>query len=129
MAGVVGAVSTWLNGPTGVKTVHFWGPVANSGLVVAAVMDMSKPPEMISGRMTGVLFFYSMLFSRFAIMVQPRNYLLFACHATNVAVQGYQLSRVLLWDGVKEGDKAEGGEKGAGGAAAAAPPAEEKKLA
>ena len=36
---------------------------------------------------------YSALFMRFAWRVQPRNYLLFSCHASNEAVQLYQLSR------------------------------------
>ena len=31
---------------------HFWGPVANWGLPVAALADMKKSPEIISGRMT-----------------------------------------------------------------------------
>ncbi|KAF2314184.1 hypothetical protein GH714_023928 [Hevea brasiliensis] len=55
--------------------------------------DMKKPPEMISGNMTGVMCVYSALFMRFAWMVQPRNYLLLACHASNETVQLYQLSR------------------------------------
>ncbi|KAL3748051.1 hypothetical protein ACJRO7_009298 [Eucalyptus globulus] len=36
---------------------------------------------------------YSALFMRFAWMVQPRNFLLLACHASNEALQLYQLSR------------------------------------
>lgn len=36
---------------------------------------------------------YSALFMRFAWMVQPRNYLLLACHVSNESVQLYQLSR------------------------------------
>lgn len=31
---------------------HFWGPVANWGLPIAAIADMKKSPEIISGRMT-----------------------------------------------------------------------------
>ena len=31
---------------------HFWGPVANWGLPIAAISDMKKSPEIISGRMT-----------------------------------------------------------------------------
>ncbi|EMP25172.1 Vesicle transport protein SFT2A, partial [Chelonia mydas] len=31
---------------------HFWGPVANWGLPIAAINDMKKSPEIISGRMT-----------------------------------------------------------------------------
>jgi len=40
---------------------------------------------------------YSCLFMRFAWMVQPRNYLLLACHASNETVQLYQLSRWYSW--------------------------------
>ena len=60
---------------------------------MAAIADFKKDPELISGKMTGALTVYSLLFMRFAWMVQPRNYLLFACHATNETaqlVQGYR---------------------------------------
>ncbi|KAI7735459.1 hypothetical protein M8C21_017817, partial [Ambrosia artemisiifolia] len=45
----------FLNSPVGPKTTHFWGPVANWGFVVAGLVDMQKPPEMISGNMTAAL--------------------------------------------------------------------------
>ncbi|XP_076901222.1 mitochondrial pyruvate carrier 1-like isoform X2 [Bidens hawaiensis] len=83
----------FLNSPVGPKTTHFWGPVANWGFVVAGLVDMQKPPEMISGNMTAAMCVYSGLFMRFAWMVQPRNYLLLGCHASNETVQLYQLSR------------------------------------
>lgn len=47
--------------------------------------------------MTGVLCVYSVLFMRFAWVIQPRNYLLFACHASNEAVQLNQLRRWGTW--------------------------------
>ncbi|KAK7395051.1 hypothetical protein VNO78_15593 [Psophocarpus tetragonolobus] len=81
------------NSPVGPKTTHFWGPIANWGIVVAGLIDIKKPPEMISGNMTSVMCVYSALFMRFAWMVQPRNYLLLSCHASNEAVQLCQLSR------------------------------------
>ncbi|XP_076901957.1 mitochondrial pyruvate carrier 1-like [Bidens hawaiensis] len=59
------------------------------------VADMKKPPEMLSGNMTGVLCVYSALFMRFAWMVRPRNYMLLGSHALNESVQLYQL---LRWD-------------------------------
>ena len=73
--------------------VYFAHLVANWGLPLAAIADFKKDPELISGKMTGALTVYSLLFMRFAWMVQPRNYLLFACHATNETaqlVQGYR---------------------------------------
>ena len=39
---------TFFNSPVGPKTVHFWGPVANWGMVGAGMMDANKPPEFIS---------------------------------------------------------------------------------
>ncbi|GJN16267.1 hypothetical protein PR202_gb03313 [Eleusine coracana subsp. coracana] len=47
------AFKAFLNSPVGPKTTHFWGPVSNWGLVLASVADTKKPPEMISGNMTG----------------------------------------------------------------------------
>ncbi|KAF7669406.1 hypothetical protein LDENG_00192930 [Lucifuga dentata] len=72
-------------------STHFWGPVANWGLPIAAITDMKKSPEIISGRMTFVLFM------RFAYKVQPRNWLLFACHFTNETAQLIQGGRLIKY--------------------------------
>ncbi|KAK9828731.1 hypothetical protein WJX72_001759 [[Myrmecia] bisecta] len=85
--------------PTGLKTTHTWGPIANWGFVLAGLADSQKPPEMISGKMTGVMCVYSVLFMRFAWAIQPRNYLLFACHASNEAVQ---LNLLRRWAGAQD---------------------------
>ncbi|KAF8350078.1 mitochondrial pyruvate carrier, partial [Amanita rubescens] len=81
----------WLRSPaarTYFLSTHFWGPVANWGLPLAAMSDLvSKDEEMISGTMTTALMCYSFVFMRFAWRVQPRNYLLFACHFTNATAQ------------------------------------------
>ncbi|OON15504.1 hypothetical protein X801_08695 [Opisthorchis viverrini] len=45
--------------------------------------------------MTTALMFYSLLFMRFAIVVQPRNLLLFACHITNETAQCVQMGRFI----------------------------------
>eukprot|EP00246_Nothoceros_aenigmaticus_P003462 TRINITY_DN14625_c0_g2_i2.p1 TRINITY_DN14625_c0_g2~~TRINITY_DN14625_c0_g2_i2.p1 ORF type:complete len:107 (-),score=11.02 TRINITY_DN14625_c0_g2_i2:188-508(-) len=87
------ALKALWNSPVGPKTTHFWGPVANWGFVAAGFADMSKPPEALSGNMTGALCIYSALFMRFAWMVKPRNYLLLSCHMANESVQLYQFSR------------------------------------
>ena len=89
------AFMAWANGPTGLRTVHAWGPIANWGIVLAAIVDMNKPAEQISPNMTGVMIVYSGLFMRFAWMVTPRNYLLLACHATNECAQIVQMGRWL----------------------------------
>lgn len=45
--------------------------------------------------MTTALACYSMVFMRFAWRVQPRNYLLFACHLTNATAQSVQEFRFV----------------------------------
>lgn len=54
---------------------------------------MSKPKEQVSANMTVALCIYSLLFMRFALRVEPRNLLLFSCHAANESAQLYQLQR------------------------------------
>ncbi|KAL5537372.1 hypothetical protein UlMin_045449 [Ulmus minor] len=87
---------TFWNSPVGPKTTHFWGPALNWGIPIAAIADIKKPPEKISGNMTSVMCAYSALGMRFAWMVQPRNYLLLGCHAVNETVQLFQLSRCAM---------------------------------
>ncbi|XP_049745623.1 mitochondrial pyruvate carrier 1-like [Elephas maximus indicus] len=48
---------------------------------------MKKSSEIISGRMTFAVCCYSLTFMRFAYKVQPWNWLLFVCHATNEVAQ------------------------------------------
>lgn len=65
-------------------------------MVGAAVYDASfKGPEIIDVPMTATMIGYSGLFVRFAWLVQPRNYILFACHAFNVTAQLNQLRRAI----------------------------------
>ncbi|KAG6958773.1 hypothetical protein JG687_00009196 [Phytophthora cactorum] len=85
----------FINSPTGPKTTHFWGPVANWGFVLAAMADMQKPADVISINMT-------LIFMRFAWMVKPRNYLLLACHASNETAQLYQLQRGVRYQASKK---------------------------
>jgi len=88
-------------------STHFWGPVANWGLPLAAIADSRKDPEIISPKMTCDFIFifififlkamliYSATFMRFAVKVRPANPLLFACHFTNEGAQLLQGYRYL----------------------------------
>lgn len=89
-------INNLTNPQHGWKTTHFWGPVANWGLVLAAVYDASfKEADTINLNMTAIMCGYSSLFIRFAWKVKPRNYLLFACHSFNVLAQTNQLRRAI----------------------------------
>ncbi|KAL0581627.1 pyruvate transporter mpc1 [Marasmius crinis-equi] len=90
--------ANWLRSPAAREyffSTHFWGPVANWGLPLAAIADLSKDEEVISGSMTTALMCYSMVFMRFAWRVHPRNYLLLACHSTNAVAQSVQNYRFV----------------------------------
>lgn len=68
-------------------TTHFWGPVSNFGIPIAAIYDLKKDPTLISGPMTGALVIYSGVFMRYSMAVSPKNYLLLACHVINETAQ------------------------------------------
>lgn len=87
---------------TYLMSTHFWGPVANWGIPIAAIGDMKKDPKIISPKMTSALCIYSLLFMRFAIKVHPRNMLLFACHFTNECAQITQLARYFKYELTKK---------------------------
>ncbi|KAK7924195.1 hypothetical protein PG985_006249 [Apiospora marii] len=91
-------------------STHFWGPVSNFGIPVAAVMDTQKSPDLISGQMTAALCIYSATFMRYSLAVSPKNYLLFACHFINEGSQLTQGYRYLSWHnwGGKEKAQAQG---------------------
>ncbi|KAH3903446.1 probable Mitochondrial pyruvate carrier 1 [Saccharomycodes ludwigii] len=80
-----------------VFTTHFWGPVSNFGIPIAAVLDLKKDPDLISGPMTGALVVYSAVFMRYALAVTPKNFLLFGCHLTNEIAQLGQGFRFLKY--------------------------------
>ncbi|EOR04110.1 hypothetical protein E3P77_00055 [Wallemia ichthyophaga] len=110
--------ASWAKSPAAREyffSTHFWGPVANWGLPLAALADLRKDEEIISGTMTATMVVYSTTFSRFAWRVNPRNYLLLACHATNAVTQSVQALRFsnYWYLGGREGRLAEKASLGA----------------
>ena len=92
-----------------VFTTHFWGPVSNFGIPIAAIYDLKKDEELISGSMTSALLVYSGVFMKYALAVTPKNYLLFGCHVINTFAQAGQGIRYINYNymGGKEKRQAE----------------------
>ncbi|OWB54372.1 hypothetical protein B5S28_g219 [[Candida] boidinii] len=91
-----------------VFTTHFWGPVSNFGIPIAAMMDLqNKSPDLISGPMTGSLIVYSLVFMRYSLAVKPQNYLLFGCHFINEICQLGQGFRYVNYHYLTEQKKEE----------------------
>jgi hypothetical protein len=80
----------------GWKSTHFWGPIANWGLVGAAVYDATfKGPETIDIEMTATMIAYSSTFMLFFWKVQPRNLIGLSCHVFNITAQINQMRRAI----------------------------------
>lgn len=95
----------FIKSPVGPLTTHFWGPVLNAMFVVQGIKERNRPPHRLSRNMQFILTVYSMLFMRFAIVVKPRNYLLFCVHISNTMLQGNLLAKRLEFESQR---KAEG---------------------
>lgn len=67
-------------------------------MTVCGAVGSASPhvsPLLPPGRRRAALCCYSLAFMRFAYKVQPRNWLLFACHATNEVAQIIQGGRLI----------------------------------
>ncbi|KAI9641127.1 hypothetical protein NHQ30_010557 [Ciborinia camelliae] len=112
MAALVKAINAKIRSNPAVSYVcstHFWGPVSNFGIPVAAVMDTQKSPDLISGKMTLALCIYSATFMRYSLAVTPLNPLLFLCHFVNEGAQltqGYRWMQYHQWGGKEAEAKA-----------------------
>lgn len=91
-----------------VFTTHFWGPVSNFGIPIAAMLDLkNKPAESISGPMTAALVVYSAVFMRYSVAITPKNYLLFGCHVVNEIAQLGQGFRFINYNYLSDNSKKE----------------------
>ncbi|KTF87520.1 hypothetical protein cypCar_00031494 [Cyprinus carpio] len=66
------------NHPAGPKTVFFWAPVFKWGLVVAGFSDMTRPPEKLSVSQSCVITATGIIWSRYCLVIIPKNWALFA---------------------------------------------------
>lgn len=98
-------IVSFIKSPVGPLTTHFWGPVLNAMFVVQGIKERHRPPHRLSRNMQFILTVYSILFMRFAIVVKPRNYLLFCVHVSNTMLQGNLLFKRLEFENMR---KAEG---------------------
>jgi hypothetical protein len=71
------AFARWVNSPTGPKTTHFWGPVANWGFVAAVRFVWILMNVLFDeGQIKDVIFFFS-VFLVICFSLPPRRLLFF----------------------------------------------------
>lgn len=90
-------VPLW-NHPAGPKTIFFWSPVFKWGLVVAGLGDLSRPAEKISKGQSGALAATGLIWSRYSLVIIPKNWGLFSVNLFVAATGLYSLSRALRYE-------------------------------
>lgn len=84
------------NHPAGPKTVFFWAPMFKWGLVFAGLADMTRPAEKLSTSQSAVLTATGLIWSRYSLVIIPKNWNLFA---VNFFVGGAGISQLYrIWE-------------------------------
>ncbi|CAG7838351.1 unnamed protein product [Allacma fusca] len=60
--------------PAGPQTVFFWAPLFKWGLVIAGLGDLSRPAEKISLPQAGALAATGFIWSRYSLVIIPKNW-------------------------------------------------------
>uniref|UniRef100_A0A5F9D6I2 Mitochondrial pyruvate carrier n=1 Tax=Oryctolagus cuniculus TaxID=9986 RepID=A0A5F9D6I2_RABIT len=82
------------NHPAGPRTVFFWAPIMKWGLVCAGLADMARPAEKLSTAQSAVLMATGFIWSRYSLVIIPKNWSLFAVNFFVGAAGASQLFRI-----------------------------------
>ncbi|KAJ5263352.1 mitochondrial pyruvate carrier 2 [Penicillium angulare] len=85
------------NSPVGVKTVHFWAPVMKWALVIAGISDFQRPAEKLSLTQNAALMGTGAIWTRWCLIIKPRNVLLAAVNFFLGCVGVVQVSRIYMY--------------------------------
>nr|XP_002127681.1 mitochondrial pyruvate carrier 4-like [Ciona intestinalis] len=94
------------NHPAGLKTIHFWAPAFKWSLVVAGVSDYLRPPEKLSLNQSSSLMATGLIWSRYSMVITPKNWLLFSVNICLGLTGAVQVARILRYQqSIKETEK------------------------
>ncbi|XP_018324012.1 mitochondrial pyruvate carrier 2-like [Agrilus planipennis] len=86
------SIQPFWNHPAGPKTIFFWAPVFKWGLVIAGLNDLRRPADKLSISQSSALLATGLIWSRYSLVIIPKNWSLFS---VNVFVAGTQLYQVI----------------------------------
>ncbi|KAF7533346.1 hypothetical protein G7Z17_g13530 [Cylindrodendrum hubeiense] len=86
----------------GFKTVHFWAPVMKWALVIAGVSDFARPAENLSFTQNFALTCTGFIWTRWCLIIKPRNVLLATVNFFLGIVGLVQISRILIHESNKK---------------------------
>lgn len=87
--------SKFWNHPAGPKTIFFWSPLAKWCLVIAGLGDLSRPVETLSVSQNFALAATGLIWSRYSVVIIPKNYSLMAVNVFVFGTGMYQLGRIF----------------------------------
>ncbi|KAK9479505.1 hypothetical protein V1514DRAFT_328112 [Lipomyces japonicus] len=87
----------FFNSETGPKTIHFWAPVMKWALVIAGISDLQRPVESLSGTQQLALFATGSIWTRWCLIIKPKNYLLASVNFFLGTVASVQLTRLFAY--------------------------------
>ncbi|KFK28802.1 hypothetical protein AALP_AA7G050100 [Arabis alpina] len=94
------------NHPAGPKTIHFWAPTFKWGISIANIADFAKPPEKISYPQQIAVTCTGVIWSRYSMVITPKNWNLFSVNVAMAGTGMYQLVRKIKNDFATEAEPA-----------------------
>ncbi|XP_067584660.1 mitochondrial pyruvate carrier 2 isoform X1 [Pseudorca crassidens] len=82
----------------GPKTIFFWAPIMKWGLVCAGLADMARPAEKLSTAQSAVLMATGFIWSRYSLVIIPKNWSLFAVNFFVGTAGASQLFRIWRYN-------------------------------
>ncbi|KAF2839899.1 UPF0041 domain protein [Patellaria atrata CBS 101060] len=86
------------NSEVGPKTVHFWAPVLKWAVVLTGVSDFARPASSLSLTQNGALMATGAIWTRWCLIIKPRNIGLAAVNFFLFVVGAIQVSRIFAYN-------------------------------
>ncbi|XP_004529308.1 mitochondrial pyruvate carrier 2-like [Ceratitis capitata] len=81
----------------GPKTIFFWAPLGKWVLVLAGIGDINRPAHLLSINQCSVLAMTGIIWSRYSLVIVPKNYSLFSVNVFVALTQLYQVARAVRY--------------------------------
>lgn len=85
------------NHPAGPQTIFFWAPAFKWGLVIAGISDLNRPASQLSISQSTALGATGMIWTRYSLVIIPKNWSLFSVNLFVALTSLYQCSRAILY--------------------------------
>ncbi|XP_053956168.1 mitochondrial pyruvate carrier 2-like [Anastrepha obliqua] len=83
--------------PAGPKTIFFWAPLGKWALVIAGLGDINRPVHLLSINQCAVLATTGLIWSRYSLVIIPKNWSLFSVNVFVALTQMYQIARAVQY--------------------------------